>query len=287
MPVRSDAVGHRTEAVVDVDARWLLAYAAGLGFDPDLCLDDARDGGVVVPPTFCSGLEWVLAGDPARAEILGLTQQERIRGVHAAQDTTFHRPFRAGSKVRVTSEIRYMRRTRAGTMILARIDTADAASGMLLTETWMTSIIRAVDCDAAEAGCAPPHLDTRPPPPDASAARAEVRTDRGLPHIYSECARIWNPIHTERAVALAAGLPDIILHGSATWALAGREVVRARAGGDVRRLRRLAGRFRAPVMAGGLVAVLHTQAQDGSVAFTVETDGGGLAMIDGLVDLAD
>ena len=27
--------------------------------------------------------------------------------------------------------------------------------------------------------------------------------------MYTECARIWNPIHTDRAVALAAGLPDI------------------------------------------------------------------------------
>ncbi len=287
MPVRSGAIGHRTQVVANVDTRWVLAYAAGMGFDPDLCLDDSRPGGPVVPPTFCTGLEWILAGDPARASVLGLTERERIRGVHAAQDTTFHRPFRANSRVRVTSEIRYMRRTRAGTMLLARIDTADDATGDLLTESWMTSIVRDVDCDVDEAGEAPAHLAIPIAPPPAGAARAEVRTDRGLPQIYTECARIWNPIHTERAVALAAGLPDIILHGTATWALAAREVIRARAGGDVRRIRRLAGRFRAPVIAGGLVAVVHGPVDGGGIGFRVETDGGAIAMTDGLIELVD
>lgn len=287
MPARSDAIGHRAEAVADVDTRWVLAYAAGLGFDPELCLDDAQPGGPVVPPTFCTGLEWILAGDSARSNALGLTDMERIRGVHAAQDTIFHRPFRAGTKVRVSSELRHMRRSRAGTVIIARLGTNDAATGALLTETWSTSILRDVDCDVAESGAAPDHICENIPPPAPDAPRAEIRTDRGLAHTYTECARIWNPIHTERAVALAAGLADIILHGTATWALAAREVVRAHAGGDVRRLRRLAGRFRVPVMAGGLVAVRHEPRGAGLIAYAVETDGGAIAMSDGLVELAD
>jgi hypothetical protein len=44
MPVRSAALGRRAEAVADVDTRWVLAYAAGLGFDRALCLDDAQPG---------------------------------------------------------------------------------------------------------------------------------------------------------------------------------------------------------------------------------------------------
>ena len=39
-------------------------------------------------------------------------------------------------------------------------------------------------------------------------------------HVYTEGARIWNPIHTDAAVAARAGLPGIILHGTATLALA-------------------------------------------------------------------
>jgi hypothetical protein len=73
---------------------------------------------------------------------------------------------------------------------------------------------------------------------------------RTFPHVYTECASIWNPIHTEVRVARAAGLPDILVHGTATWALAVREVARVHAPGEPGRLRRLAARFRAMVPAG-------------------------------------
>jgi len=61
--------------------------------------------------------------------------------------------------------------------------------------------------------------------------------------VYSECARIWNPIHTDVAVARAAGLPDPILHGSATLALAVSQVIRRDLDGDPARVRAIAVRF--------------------------------------------
>jgi acyl dehydratase len=62
-------------------------------------------------------------------------------------------------------------------------------------------------------------LDVQPPGPAAEAVTIPI--PKQMPHVHSECAGVWNPIHTERAVALAAGLPDIILHDTATWALTG------------------------------------------------------------------
>ena len=50
--------------------------------------------------------------------------------------------------------------------------------------------------------------------------RNEIRVPigAGAAHVYTECARIWNPIHTDTAVTAKAGLPGIILHGTATLA---------------------------------------------------------------------
>jgi acyl dehydratase len=64
-------------------------------------------------------------------------------------------------------------------------------------------------------------------------------------HVYSECSGIWNPIHTERRAALAAGLPGVIVHGSALWA-----AVHVALDRDDVRIRRLAGRFSSMVMPG-------------------------------------
>jgi acyl dehydratase len=62
-------------------------------------------------------------------------------------------------------------------------------------------------------------------------------------HVYTECARIWNPIHTDLAMARAAGLPAPILHGTATLALAISSVVRRDLDGDPTRVAGVAVRF--------------------------------------------
>ena len=96
---------------------------------------------------------------------------------------------------------------------------------------------------------------------------------RELPHVYTECADIWNPIHTEREVALAAGLPDIILHGTATWALALREVVADRLDGDPARLARFVGRFTGMVIPGTDITVRHAGTDNGAVYEVIAADG--------------
>jgi acyl dehydratase len=59
-----------------------------------------------------------------------------------------------------------------------------------------------------------------PPKHDARlAAVGEIAIAATAGHVYTECSRIWNPIHTDPEYARAAGLPGIILHGTATLAL--------------------------------------------------------------------
>ena len=84
-------------------------------------------------------------------------------------------------------------------------------------------------------------------PMNPAPARAEplwqrqigITPDAG--QIYTECADIYNPIHTERRVAKAAGLPDVILHGSATQAIACSAIVDGCLGGAVEQVRRFVG----------------------------------------------
>ena len=54
--------------------------------------------------------------------------------------------------------------------------------------------------------------------------------------MYSECARIWNPIHSDHATALASGLDGPILHGTATMARAVSILVRKYGNDDPRRV---------------------------------------------------
>jgi acyl dehydratase len=266
----------------------MLAYAAGIGEVADAVFDDARPGGIVAPPPLCVSLEWPVVIGARSREGLGMTPDERIRAVHASQDSTFHRPIRPGDRVRTDGTIVAIRSTRAGAYSLTRLETVDAATGEPVVTSWSSSIFRSVAVEGGDRV-----LEEAPPLPEPAAGpedeaeRIDIRIPRQMPHVYTECADIWNPIHTERAVALAAGLPDIILHGTATWALAGREIVQRRCPGDPTRLRRLHGRFAAMVIPGSTVTVELGPANDGVVRFAVRNEQGDAAVSGGVALIGD
>jgi acyl dehydratase len=101
-------------------------------------------------------------------------------------------------------------------------------------------------------------------------------------HVYTEGARIWNPIHTDRAVARTAGLPGIILHGTATLAVGVSRVVAHALAGDPARVHEVAGRFTGMVpMPSSLTVRGHT---DGAVTtFTIDDATGARVLDDGVV----
>ena len=291
MPLSTAAAGSElTPSTIEVTVREVLAYAAGIGDTCDAVFDDARNGGVAAPPSYCVSLEWPVVSRGRGSDLLGGEPQELRRGVHATQDSHFHRPIRPGDSLTTRGRYVGIRSTRAGVLLTTRLDTVDG-EGRPVTTSWSRSIFRGVDTTG-------PNAETEPAPETPRLAlgengrgRSEILVPREMPHVYTECARIWNPIHTEREVALAAGLPDIILHGTATWALAGREVLRAYGGGDPRRLRRLHGRFSAMVIPGTSIAVEHapaSEAEDGAlqVAFRVLNAEGQEAVSQGVAVVA-
>lgn len=284
MPIRIDAVGQTRSTETEITARDALAYAAVLGFDSEACLDDARPGGLVVVPMLCTRLEWILVGDDQRAASLGLTLQERRRGVHAFQDSQFYHPLRVGMKVRSTSRNEYMRETSAGTLVLTSFEHREVQTGDLLIKSWSGTMLRGIGLGQPSAGISPSDFIEAGPAAAAAESR-EVFLPWTLPHVYSECADIWNPIHTERAVALAAGLPDIIVHGTITWAISAREALKV-AGKDPLALRRLSARFRNVVLPGTPITVkLGAFDADGNVSFSTLNAEGEPALANGLVKI--
>jgi acyl dehydratase len=71
----------------------------------------------------------------------------------------------------------------------------------------------------------------------------KVVPDKYVPHRYAGASGDFNPIHIDPDFARQVGLPGNILHGLYSMAQVARANVQA-AGGDPRRLRRLAVQFR-------------------------------------------
>jgi len=282
MPLHASVVGASTEPVDHaVDARWIMAYAAGIG-DSNPRYLDTQAHTVVAHPAFPVCLEWpaILAsrGLPGYAS---MTPEEAARGVHAAHDLHIYRPIRAGDRLSTAATVIDVKPIKPGAALTLRLDTTDRVTGELVCRTYQLGISRGVEVIGnAESLELPPALPTRDAPA-APSHRWELPVRAGAAHVYTECARIWNPIHTDRAVALAAGLPDLILHGTATMAMAVSRLVDEYLDGDCTRARRLGGRFTAMVLMPSTLVVEVVAEQNGAVLFEVRTGDGRPAFSDG------
>jgi acyl dehydratase len=247
------SVGPREQ---EIDARWLMAYTASLGETNLRYFDTGAPTGPVAHPLFSVCYEWPLAVE-LRETVIG----DAIVpfSVHATHDLVIHRPPRAGDVLGTKAQVVEVRPVKAGTLVVVRFETVDRR-GAPVTTTSYGSIYRGVGCD--DPGPTPRPAPSLPP--DAGAVRWEARVEVGayLAHVYTECARIWNPIHTDVAVARAAGLAGLILHGTATLALAVSRLVEHDLGGDPTRVRGVAVRFTGMVPLPSTLVVRGREAPD-------------------------
>ena len=100
MPLNTANIGRATDYFAhDVDARWLMAYAASLNdLNPEYM--DTTAGCVRAHPLFPVCLEWptILATRALLGE--DLSDDESARGVHAAHDLHIYKPIRSNSTLR-------------------------------------------------------------------------------------------------------------------------------------------------------------------------------------------
>jgi acyl dehydratase len=76
-----------------------------------------------------------------------------------------------------------------------------------------------------------------------SISELRVTPDKFVPHRYAGASGDFNPIHIDKEFAQMVGLPSNILHGLYGMAQVAR-AAQAAAGGDPRRVKRLAVQFR-------------------------------------------
>ena len=277
--------------VCDIDERWTMAYAAAIDDHLDCYFNTVDAPSVVAHPIFPVCVEWpIIVRSRELSAQYGITLDEVRRSVHATHDLTINRLIRPGDKLSTTLTIAGIERRKPGTFSLMRLETTDA-DGNVVATTEQGGMYLGVDA----AGDDRPATPTSPPfdfPDTITEPRAEIPVPigAGAAHTYSECARIWNPIHTDAAVAAAAGLPAIILHGTATLGYAVSKLVELEADSDPHAVRRVACRFRSMVLMSSTITVRSLDRQAGGdgtdvVLFDVRTESGGPAIDHGVIVL--
>jgi acyl dehydratase len=108
----------------------------------------------------------------------------------------------------------------------------------------------------------------------------QVTPDKYLPHRYAGASGDFNPIHIDPEFAKQVGLPGNILHGLYSMAQVARANTAA-AGGDPRKLKRLAVQFRGMGFPEQEITVTGTvtEERDGRVVIDTVAEQGGNQII--------
>ncbi len=256
MELSSDLVGtmlkpyHR-----EVTWRETMNYAAAVGDDNPRYFDDEGDEGIVAPPLFGVAVTW-----PILERIWEYVDTDRfppevlLTQVHHTEHLVFHRPIRPGDHLTVQGRIAAILPHRAGTQVVICFEVRDRKDQPVFTEH-TGALMRGVSCTGGGQGG-----DTLPVMPAGPMEErvhweAVIPIDPLRPFIYDGCANIYFPIHTSKSFARQVGLPGIILQGTATLALAAREILNREAGKDPRRLGAFSGRFSGMVLPGTSIRV--------------------------------
>lgn len=265
MKLSSAIVGEQAGPLeASIDARWLMAYSAGVGETDPRYYDTER--GVMAHPLFPVCYEWPVA-QPLRA--LPALKPLFPQLLHAQHDLRIHRAPRGGDSLRTWARIIAVTQRKPGAFVVFRFEARDAA-GEPVTTTDFGALYRGVSVEGGDRA-----LEEVADPAPAEARFAEyskIDVPVTAAHVYTECARIWNPIHTDIAYARAAGLPTIILHGTATLALSVSRVLR-QLDLDAAAVRRVQCRFSGMVEMPSQLSV-HADLQDKTVRFETRNAAG-------------
>ncbi|MCW5657019.1 MAG: MaoC family dehydratase N-terminal domain-containing protein [Burkholderiaceae bacterium] len=224
-----------------------MLYALGLGMGADP-MDEAElryvyEKNLVALPTLpvVLGYPGMWLKDPA-------TGVDAVRLVHGEQSLVIHRhPAPEGEvigRTRVTGIVD--KGAGKGALLYTERTVSDAASGELLFTLGSTTFCRA---DGGFGGPSGPVKPVHELPTRAPDAGVDRETPAGLALIY-RLSGDYNPLHAEPAVAKAAGFERPILHGLASYGIAGWALTQAAGGGDPSRIASIETRFSSPVYPG-------------------------------------
>ncbi len=202
-----------------------------------------------------------------------------LRLVHGEHDAIFHRPLKPWDLVQVRAKLEAVEEKSSGKLVVSRI--FGIVDGELAVECKTAYFIKG---DKKKSGGEAKAKKTPPPAPPAPDFEAAFSIDDDQSYRYAEASLDDNPIHVDPGTAKAAGLPDVILHGMCTMAMAGKSVVDSLADSDPRRLKRLGVRFARPVLNSSKLTTFGWK-NDKGTDFIVKDDQGNVVIANGVAEL--
>ena len=249
-------------------ARDTMLYALGLGFGSDP-LDPAQLRFVYEKELQAMSTMAAVLASP------GFWMRDRkdigidaMKIVHGEQAVTLHALLPVqGAVIGLTQVTRIVDKGEGkGAVLHAEKRLEDERSGQLLATVESVYFCRGDGGFAQGNGESDPPAEAAPATPERAPDGTFDMVTRPEQALVYRLSGDINPLHVDPAVAAKLGFSRPILHGLATWGMAGRGIVMACGGGDAAVLKGLRARLSAPVLPGDTLRLEYWREGEG-VAF--------------------
>lgn len=254
----------------------LYALGLGLGADP---LDPKQlaftyEGALQVLPTFGGVMGYPGFWPKDRLE-LGINWQKLLNG---EQGIRIHRPLPVeGDELGTMVVDRVIDKgTGKGSILYISREVTDKASGELLCTVTNTVVLRGDGGFGGAVGTADPVAVIPAREPDLVVDWPTLPQAALIYRLSGD----YNPLHADPAVARQGGFERPILHGSASWGMAGHALLQALCAGDPQRFCRFHVRFTSPAYPGDLQQTQIWKTSAGEAAFRVVVPERGVTVLD-------
>ncbi|MFX1284047.1 MAG: MaoC/PaaZ C-terminal domain-containing protein [Promethearchaeota archaeon] len=269
-------VGKKYEGGIEtVDPERTMAYAKATNEKNPRYYESEEDK-LAIPPLF----PVTMLVDPMKQIVADETLNLDIfRMVHGEHEILYHRPLRLWDKIKIKVELESIDVKESGDILWAK--NLGYAGEELVFEM--------------RAG-----MFFRKPRKGVSSKRKEelerkiiitkkmkVASDQSVR--YAAASGDNNPIHVDRDIAKAVGLPDIILHGLCTLAFATQAIVDELAEGDPTKVKQIKTRFSKPVLMESTLTTEGWLLEEGetskTIGFETKNENGEAVLKHGFIEL--
>ncbi|PTB18852.1 3-alpha,7-alpha,12-alpha-trihydroxy-5-beta-cholest-24-enoyl-CoA hydratase [Trinickia symbiotica] len=268
--------------------RDVMLYSLGLGLGSDP-LDAAQlryvyEKDLQAMPTCAAAFAWPKSWmrDPR-------TGIDYVKLVHGEQDVRFLRPMPVAATIVSKTRVSRITDKGAGKGAIVELlrDIIDASNGDRLAEVRQVSFLRGDGGFSVESGVSDPPPEPLPAVPERAPDADYVFSTGAHAALIYRLSGDANPLHADPEVASKAGFSRPILHGLATYGMAGYAAIRTFAANDATRLKRLALRLTSPVYPGEEVRFQFWRESDTRLHLRARVDARDAVVLNnGIVEIA-
>ena len=278
MAMNRDLVGKKSDPLT-FGYGWkdAILYALSVGAKEDELDFTVELRGPKVLPTFA-----VVPSFQALVQVVGnLNLSNPLKALHGEQKIILHRPLPAQATLTTVAEIKGIYDKGKGALVVVEAKTRDEKNVPVFDNVFSVFCLG----EGGFGGDKSPETSPPEPPagkaPDFQVTEATTREQALLYRLNGD----FNPLHAEPQMAKMVGYDRPILHGLCTFGFAGRAVLKAACGSDVKRLKSFGARFAKPVFPGDTLTTEGWLVSPGTFAVRVVRQDGTAVLTNGVAEV--